>query len=458
MKTHLKLAAFVITGMVAAVVAFPALVRTKPGAGTNGSAVAKVPLAPQGDASAVAPARMILVPHQGDAPLDRRIISAQQAVAAGKTPEASIENLGWLFIEKARISYDPGFFKLAEQCALCLEGRKPGSPAAMLLRGHVLQNLHQFKQAEPLARQLVAKRGAPFDYGLLGDVLADLGQLDGAIAAYQSMMDLRPDSQALARVAHVRWMKGDVSGAVEAMREAARIVSLRNAGSAAWMNARLAFFQFQAGNTAGAEASCAAALDCVANFPPALVVRGRMQLAVGQSAAAVETLRRAVAGNPLPEHEWLLSEALRASGQESEATTTEARLIARGVADDPRTVSLFLSTHGQQLALALSLAEKELETRADVFTHDAVAWALAANGRNDDAWKSIGHALAEGTKDARTFLHAGVIAANLGRGDASEWLTRARQLDRLLLPSERRDLDDAEKRLAGTGTTFTARH
>ncbi|MEQ1854650.1 MAG: hypothetical protein ABMA01_24040, partial [Chthoniobacteraceae bacterium] len=106
----------------------------------------------------------------------------------------------------------------------------------------------------------------------------------------------------------------------------------------------------------------------------------------------------------------------------------------------------------------LQLAQRELESRADIFTHDALAWTLAANGRDAEAWGSIGRALAEGTQDARIFLHAAVIAARLGRPEAAGFLARARQLERLLLPSERRHLNDAAKLItsAGAHPDFTA--
>lgn len=399
--------------------------------------------------------KLVLVPHSGDTPLDRQIIKAQQAVTAGRSPAVSLERLGWLFVAKARASFDPGFYKLAEQCALCLEGQTPGDASGMLLRGHVLQNLHRFKDAEPIARQLVATRGAPFDYGLLGDVLTDLGQVDDAIAAYQSMMDLRPDSQAYARAAHVRWLKGDLRGAVAAIQDAVRSVGLRNAEAAAWMNTRLAFYEWQSGETARAEAACATALGCASNYAPALLLHGRMQLASGQPAEAVETLRRAVAINPLPEHQWLLAESLRAAKLTDEAGVVEKELTARGVADDPRTVALFLGTRGEQTRLALSLAERELKSRGDVFTHDALAWALSANGRHADAWQSIERALAEGTRDARLFLHAGVIAVRLNRADADDWLARARQLQHLLLPSEQQHLADAAQFKTASRSTAT---
>jgi RNase P/RNase MRP subunit POP5 len=43
--------------------------------------------------------------------------------------------------------------------------------------------------------------------------------------------------------------------------------------------------------------------------------------------------------------------------------------------------------------------------------------------------------------DARLFTHAGVLAARLGRtAEAGSWLTKARDLQRTLLPSERQQL------------------
>ena len=89
---------------------------------------------------------------------------------------SGLEQLGWAFVAKARESFDPGFYKLAEQCARCIEKRNPQSQEAMLLRAHVLQNLHRFKESETLARRLVQQRGLSFDYGLLGRCVDGAGK------------------------------------------------------------------------------------------------------------------------------------------------------------------------------------------------------------------------------------------------------------------------------------------
>jgi hypothetical protein len=115
----------------------------------------------------------------------------------------------------------------------------------------------------------------------------------------------------------------------------------------------------------------------------------------------------------------------------------ESGLRARGAAVDPRTLALFLATRGVDPETAVALAERELDVRQDVFTFDALAWSLAAAGQIDRARGAIARALAEGTQDARLFLHAGVIDARAGRvREARTWLTRAADAKAMLLPSE----------------------
>ena len=164
------------------------------------------------------PLALVLAPQKGDSRIEKEISQLQQRIRNGRNIELWLEQLGWAFVAKARESFDPGFYKLAEQCARCIEKRNPQSQEAMLLRAHVLQNLHRFKESETLGRRLVQQRGLSFDYGLLGDALMEQGKLNDAVQAYQRMMSLKPDLRAYARAAHMRWLKGDLGGAIEAMQ------------------------------------------------------------------------------------------------------------------------------------------------------------------------------------------------------------------------------------------------
>jgi Flp pilus assembly protein TadD len=110
---------------------------------------------------------------------------------------------------------------------------------------------------------------------------------------------------------------------------------------------------------------------------------------------------------------------------------------------DPRTYALYLATQKRESAQALALAQRELNERADVHTHDAMAWALAAAGQWAQAHAESVQALAEGTADPRLYLHAGLIARRLGKSDeAQARLAQAWSMRALLLPAEHRLLNE----------------
>jgi tetratricopeptide (TPR) repeat protein len=388
------------------------------------------------------PCMIALLPHHGTEPLDREIARAQDRAREAGDSILRLERLGWLFTAKARRSYDPGYWRLAEQCGLCMAARRPHSPEALLLLGHVLDSLHRFHEAETMARELVDTRGLYLDWGLLGDALMEQGRLGEAIDAYQRMIDLKPGPQSYSRGAHVRWLKGDLPGAIELARLAARASGLGDPDSLAWSYSRLALYELQAGDAQQALATCDLALRAQPDHAPALLARGRILLGGGDLDGAVQALRRAAALDPLPEQRWMLAEALRSAGREEEARAEEARLVREGPASDPRTLALFLASRGREPETALRLADRELETRADVFTLDALAWALHANGRTKEARAVMQRALAEGTADARLFYHAGVIAARANdRAAAHRWLGRAAVIRQMLFPSERAELE-----------------
>jgi tetratricopeptide (TPR) repeat protein len=395
------------------------------------------------DFDAVAPSAcsVALTPHQGGEPIDLEISRLQTEARGSDNASRAMERLGWTFVQKARLTYDPGYYKLAEACATCIESSHPDAPEALLLRGHVLNSLHRFKEAEAVARTLVTTRGLPFDYGLLGDALMEQGALTEAIGVYQKMIDMKPGPQSYSRAAHVRWLKGDLSGAIELMRMAAAAGSSGDGESAAWAYSRLANYELQAGEMKKARQACEAALIFKSDYAPALLVQGRILVADVKYAEAIESLRRAAQLNPLPEYQWALADALRIAGSTEEASRVEDDLIRRGEAGDPRTFALYLATRRERTEQAVELARRELETRSDVFTLDVLAWSLAASGKNLEARSRITEALAEGTADARLFYHAGMIAAlNSQKTEARQWLNKASSIKQMLMPSEREQL------------------
>jgi tetratricopeptide (TPR) repeat protein len=372
-----------------------------------------------------------------DAGNDETIRALQQDVRQHRNAARAAERLGYYFVSRARVANDPGYYAVAEQAAACLESITPNEPAALLLRGHALHQMHRFSEAEAIARRLVATREFVLDFGLLGDALMEQGRLAEAAEAYQKMIDLKPFYQSYTRAAHLRWLKGDLAGAIAMMRAAVQAASPRDPESVAWAYSRLATYELQRGRLAEAARMADASLQYVPDYAAALLARGRIQLAESKSADAVATLERAARLNPSTDYQWTLADALRAARCNDEASAIEDHLVAEGPSADPRTLALYLSTRHRNPDTAIDLARREMDRRHDVFTFDALAWALASSGQAQEASAVMAKALAEGTEDGRLFLHAAVIAAANGRtADAARLARKAHALRFTLLPSE----------------------
>ena len=376
---------------------------------------------------------------------DREIARLQERARREPNPKQALEQLGYRYVARARVANDPGDYKLAEKTAECIESTSPDDASALLLRGHVLHQLHRFHEAEQIARRLTVKREFVLDYGLLGDVLMEQGRLTEAAQAYQKMMDIKPFYQSYTRASHLRWLKGDLGGAIELMRKAIAAASPRDRESIAWAHTRLAGYELHRGRLDDAMRAADSALSYQPDYAAALLMRGRVFLAMKKTADAVAAFSRAAQLNPLPEFQWALGDALRLQGDHDQADLVESELTSRGADTDARTLALFLATRRAAVTKAVALAQGELQTRADIFSLDALAWSLAAAGRTAEAQATMTRALAEGTEDGRLFLHAGVIAvAGDRRADARKWLKKAEALRSTLLPSE---LDELTKHL-----------
>lgn len=380
---------------------------------------------------------MVLTPMGGTEREDREIAKWQQRAGAADAKPEAFEGLGWALVAKARRTLDPGFHKLAETTADAMDVRFGVSAESRLLRGHAWHNLHRFREAETVARGLVTERGAAAELALLSDALMEQGKLGEAAEVLQRLVNVKPGAQSFSRIAHVRWLKGDLAGAMDAMETARRAGDARDGEAQAWTLVRLAGFFLQAGRVATALAAAEAASQRVTDYAPALLAQGRALVALGRGAEAINPLRRAAELNPLPEYQWWLADVLRANGQEEAAVKVEVALRQRGALGDPRTLALFFATRGEQAEKAVRMAREELAVRADVHTQDALAWALAASGDLAGAEVAMRAALAEGTRDAGLFLHAGEIATALGRPAAAQaYFTQAKQISATLTPSE----------------------
>lgn len=385
----------------------------------------------------VDPESVSLAKPSGTTTEELAIIHWQSEIISKPTGASGWERLAWAYVDLARRTQDAGYYKLGELTADAWEKRCGPSQDIQLLRGHVFHNLHRFREAEAVARVLTKERGTPADFALLSDALMEQGKLEEAVEACQRLVNLKPGIEAYTRIAQLRWLNGDVPGAVAALEDGIRCTDTRKTEVRAWLYTRLSWYELLQGKAPQALARARIALEAVPEYPLALTAEGKALFALGLKSQAVDAFRRAVDLNPIPENLWWYSDTLTRAGNSAQAKLEDAKLMRSGAASDQRTFALYLATRGKLLDEAEELAHAELNNRGDCFTHDAYAFALLQRGHNAAAQTETAAALSHGTPDPRLFLHAGLVAEAAGYPQsAQQSFLRAKPMAALLTPSE----------------------
>ncbi|HVY44547.1 MAG TPA: hypothetical protein VHB21_01660 [Minicystis sp.] len=355
----------------------------------------------------------------GAAPVDGLIAAAEKAVR--KNPD-KIDNylvLGRLWVRKARDTADPGFYLNANACADVALDIDPRSRDAEALHGLVLLNDHKFADAKDLAEKILRKDGANLLALItLSDATLEMGDYDTATAAAQRMNELKPNLPAYIRASHLKWLHGETKDAKELVRLAYDARDQREPEPGAWVLVQGAMMFWNEGDYDGADKGFDLALRDETDYPAALVGKGRVALAKGDVARAVDLLTKAYKASPLVATAWLLGDAKEAAGDHAGAEATYAEVVKRGRQMDGRTLAQFLATKNRDAAEAVKYALAEKSVRDDIYTEDAIAWALYRAGRIPEARVASDKAIRLGTKEARLLYHAGAI--RIAAGDKAE--------------------------------------
>ena len=307
----------------------------------------------------------------------------------------------------------------------------PDYRLARSYRGAVLVALHEFDEARSTARAVLAINAAdPAALATLGDAALALGDMDEARGAYQQLSLVADSAAARVRRSHLAFVDGDPAAAVDTSRSAvtAAVDEQLEGSELAWYRYQLGDTLAATGDLEGARASFEEALGDDSNSPLAHWGLARVAAAADDWDTALDHLDAAIAVIPSPEYVARRADIYRLRGapgddrREREDRRTVLAIghlagEAAGVYD--RTLSLYLSSTGEDPARALRLAQAELVARKDIYGYDALAWALLANGRADEARAQMAEALALGTRDAKLLYHAGMIEAALGDNAAA---------------------------------------
>jgi len=304
---------------------------------------------------------------------------------------------------------------------------------------------HEFAAARDHARRLVElDPGKSYPFHTLGDALLELGDYQGASAAFSQMERLSAGFQGLTsvavdqRLARYAALHGDLDQARHRLTRALNAALAQPNPS--WET--VAWCYWQLGETASASGQYEVAEDyyhsSLTTFPDyfrAVAGLGRVRAARGDLTGAIAEYERAVQIVPDPSFVATLGDLYKIAGRETDAAQ-QYRLVEQigrlskinGVIYN-RQLANFFADHDINTDEAYQNARREFEVRQDIYGADALAWTALKAGKLDEAQSAIKDAMKLGTKDARILFHAGMIARAAGDAAAArEYLQRALQI------------------------------
>jgi len=375
---------------------------------------------------------------QGTATLktDERI-SMYSTLARTVPADLHYQNLlAGAYIQKVRESMDYSYLDRASQVLANVLAADSKNYEAARLRTEIALERHEFKIAAEYSRALTEwSANDSWNWGTLGDAYIEMGDYDQAAEAYQKMVTLHPDLASYNRAAYFRFINNDVDNALKIMNLAISSGSIM-AENTAWCEVELGKMHLKTGKLDEAERSFRSALRYFPDYHTALAGLAQTRAARNDWKGAIENMRSAWQSTPFPDYAAALFDYYTATGQTAEAQkqkeTIEVidRLGQAGKEKANRNLAMIYADHDWNVGRALELAQNELSIRGDIYTFDALAWALYKNRRYQEAGEAMQKAMRFQTPEPMFFYHAGLIDTALGKKDeAREMLRKALALN-----------------------------
>ena len=315
----------------------------------------------------------------------------------------------------ARVDNDPSAAVRAERALRRALDGKPRDYLARRELGAVLLSQHRFREA--IAEATVARADRPDDVwndGVLGDAHLELGEYEQAFDAFDRMVAKRPNAAAYARVSYAKELQGDREGAIRLMAMSLEATTASDPESQAWHEVHLGQLLLDNGDEADARRHFERAEFLFPDYGPAIEGRVRVLKAEGRFDDAL-----VLASDQLSKHQTgalavLAGDLARALGrlEDAERFYQSAEYLLRY---EPAALALFLAEHDRDTLRAVDIAKAAVSIRGDIFTEDALAWALFKAGDVSGARQAIERAMRTGTRDRQIRAHAAAIDQDKGQ-------------------------------------------
>ena len=369
----------------------------------------------------------------------------------------TLNRLSALYLQRLREAGDVADAGRAAAAAERALAQVPGDYASTINLALARVSLHEFREAERLARAAVAARPGRADaYAVLGDAQIALGDYASAEESYRTYLERAPGAPAFARQAAIAEVRGRLDLAEQFWLAAIDADRVEAPADAARARVQLGNHYLTIGRLDDGRRQFDAALRAYPGYAAAQAGLARHAAMRGDDERAIDRYRQALAAIPRPEYVVELGEVLQRAGREGEAARqfalvdVIARLYEAAGVSDELTIIRYRLDHGAVTPEIIELARQAFEARPGYLAADTYAWALYRADQLDAARAMAGQALAAGTQDPVLFYHAGMIA--LARGDtagAAALLQRVQDLNPRFSVLHGRSAKDALARATG---------
>lgn len=327
--------------------------------------------------------------------------------------------LGEAYVQKGREVGQIAPYNMAEEALNKALDLNPEAYAAYIYLGQISSYKHDFRKTIDQAKKAIELRPVKSTpYGVLGDAYLELGMYKDAEKAYEMMYELDPGFYSLTRIAQIKELNGDISGAIRAMKKAIELAQRQNLPeeNVAWSKVMLGSMYLKNGKLDTAEKHFTGALQIYNDYYLALEHLAEVNAILGNYDKAIELYEKTLELNPKPQFYIALGNIYKNLGDKERADSLYGKaekryeeIIHDGIKGHSRELVLFYADNNKHLDQALELSLHDSQDTEDIYAYDTLAWVYYKLGEFDKAEDAVNKALRLDTKDALLYYHAGMI-------------------------------------------------
>jgi tetratricopeptide (TPR) repeat protein len=335
--------------------------------------------------------------------------------------------LALTYIQRARDTGDVMDYTRAQEVVDASLATAPDNHDAMVLLASLQVTRREFALALETARSaMVLDASDTFAKAIAGDALIGLGDYDAALETYRELVETSPSLTSFSRLAHIHELRGDAPAADAAWQNAFNTDDGHRPENTRWARVDYGHYLFRQGDLAGAAEQYQAALEAFPGYIHALAGRAQVAAASGLYDEAINLYEEVVSRQQVLEWVAALGDVYLATGREADAkhqyelvATTDSLYRESGMNTDVQT-ALFLADHNLRLEEAVDQAFGGYETHPNnIYTADALSWALHKTGQDDEALTYSEQAVRLGSHDPALLFHAGMVNFRAGNHETA---------------------------------------